>query len=312
MKSLLLSFVATFCLLLSTPTQAQVTFQFDYTYDTGFFTGGNEARQTYLAAAGSYVADLISGTPLATITPGGINSWTTEIFDPRDIEGILQFSNLSVSANNITVYVGAYDLGGSLLGVGGPAGYGASGTQAWIDTLASRGNDTSYAMTGVGAITFNSTANWYFDSDASSIEDFPGQSDFFSVAAHELFHLLGFGTNLTWVSLHSGGSFTGAASVNAYGGIVPLNAGEDHWLEGTESTIYATATVQETLLDPSLTEGTRKYATELDVAALADLGYTITPAAVPEPATYAALLAAAVLLFACWCRRKRQGFDPGT
>lgn len=79
---------------------------------------------------------------------------------------------------------------------------------------------------------------------------------------HKLFHLLGFGTNNTWESLIAGtpptSTFTGAASVTINGGNVLLDSGEGHWVNGTMSTIYGTATVQETLMDPSITVGTRK------------------------------------------------------
>ena len=291
-------------LWLAVAAPAQLTFQFDYTYDTGFFTGGNAGRQTYLTAVGSYLTNLISATQLAAITPGGGNSWNANIFDPRDVGATLNLGNISVTANTIVVYVGAYNLGGSTLGIGGPGGYGASGNLAWFDTLSYRGNG-SFNMPAVGAITFNSTTDWHFDNDVSTTETFAGQSDFFSVAAHELFHLLGFGTSSIWQGLISGtpptSVFTGTASVAANGGNVLLDPGNGHWVNGTLSTIYSTATQQETLMDPSILVGTRKYATELDVAGLADLGYTVT--AVPEPGTYALLFGIVMTLVVV--RRRR-------
>jgi hypothetical protein len=173
--------------------------------------------------------------------------------------------------------------------VGGGGGYGASGFQPWFDTLNFRGNNGFYMPWG-GSIAFDSSdTNWYFDDDFATVEAFEGQSDFFSVAVHELIHLLGFGTNTTWNNLIAGtpptSTFTGAASAAANGGNVLLDSGEGHWASGTMSTIYGTATVQETLMDPSITEGTREYVTTLDLAGLADLGYSV----VPEPGTYALL-----------------------
>jgi len=53
-------------------------------------------------------------------------------------------------------------------------------------------------------------------------------------------------------------------------------------LEGTESTIRGTDIVQEAALDPSITLGTRKLFTDLDVAVLEDLGWNIAELVVPE------------------------------
>lgn len=289
-------------LWLAVAAPAQVTFQFDYSHDTGFFTAGNAGRQTYVTAVGNYVANLISATQLVAITPGGGNSWNARTFNPGNVGSQLDLGNISVGSNIIVVYVGAYDLGGSTLGVGGPGGFNpASGNQQWFDTLLYRGNGT-FHMPSVGSITFNSTTNWHFDNDIATTETFAGQSDFFSVAVHELFHLLGFGTYPAWDNqIGAGPVYTGAASVAVYGGPVPLDPGEGHWLNGTMSTIYGTATAQETLLDPSILVGTRKYATALDVAALADLGYTVT--AIPEPGTYALLFGVVTALVVV--RRRR-------
>ncbi|AOS43241.1 hypothetical protein Verru16b_00284 [Lacunisphaera limnophila] len=277
---------------------AQLTFVFDYTYDTGsFFSGGNIGNRTYLEAAGTYLSNYISGTTLNAITPGGGNSWNADTFHPGTGDNQV-LGNISIAANTILVFAGGYDLGGSTLGVGGGGGYGVTGTQPWLDAISYRGNG-SFSMPWGGSIAFDSSGtSWHFDSDTSTTETFTGQSDFFSVAVHELMHLVGVGTNATWDSLISGTSptstFTGAASVAENGGVILLDPGEGHWVNGTMSTIAGTATPQETLMDPSIVIGTRKYLTDLDLAALQDLGYTVT--AVPEPATIAALFGLAAML----------------
>ena len=74
------------------------------------------------------------------------------------------------------------------------------------------------------------------------------------------------------------------------------------YLGQREPEIYGTTTAQETEMDPTIMLGTRKYYTDLDVAALSDLGYTVT-AAVPEPATEAGIIGLVVLMVAVWRRR---------
>lgn len=286
--------------LLTTSAFGQLSITIDYTYDEGFFTGGNVGRQTYLQDAADYLADLLSGTSLSAITPGGSNSWNAQIFDPRNSGSTVQLGNISIAADTIVVYAGGYDLDGSTLGRGGPGGYSASGFQSWFDTLSYRGNDQKASWGG--AITFDTLTSWYFDDDITTVEDFAGQYDFFTVAVHELGHLLGLGTNSEWTALVSGGSFTGAESVSVYGGTVPLNVGEDHWQSGTISdSIYGTGNAA---MNPSIATNTRNYFTELDIAALNDIGYTAS--AVPEPVTTATLAAVATLAVAGLRRRRSR------
>lgn len=131
------------------------------------------------------------------------------------------------------------------------------------------------------------------------------QADFYSVAIHELGHALGLGTSDAW-STHVVGAifdrqFDGLASVAANGGVMPdLQTDLDppgHWIEGQNSVIYGTTTPQEAAMDPSVTLGTRKVFTELDVASLTDIGWTV----IPEPSA-----AALLLLGAGWGLRRRR------
>jgi hypothetical protein len=82
--------------------------------------------------------------------------------------------------------------------------------------------------------------------------------------------VLGLGTAESWTNKVSGGNFTGANAVAAFGGNVPLTADFAHWQEGTRSTTLAGLT-QEAMMDPTLTTGTRKLPTQLDFAALRDV-----------------------------------------
>ncbi|MEM1281121.1 MAG: matrixin family metalloprotease, partial [Cyanobacteria bacterium P01_H01_bin.152] len=133
-----------------------------------------------------------------------------------------------------------------------------------------------------GVVTFDADTNWNLDHEVAPSS---GQSDLFSVAMHELVHVLGFGitsssSQTVWESLTSGTTFTGTAAAVEFGGAPPLNAATEHWLEDTASTVFGTDTAQETLMDPDILIGTRQVLTSLDAAALVDLGWEITE---PDP-----------------------------
>ncbi len=136
-----------------------------------------------------------------------------------------------------------------------------------------------------GFFTGNAAAMASLDAAGAFFSSILGDNlnDLYSVLLHEIGHVLGIGTADSWNNLVSGGLFTGAASVASYGGSVPLNPTGDHWAEGTKSTVYGTATSQEAAMDPTLTVGTRKLFTNLDVAGLQDVGWQIV--AVPEPSS---------------------------
>ena len=104
-------------------------------------------------------------------------------------------------------------------------------------------------------------------------------NDFFSVALHEIGHMLGIGTSDSWNNLIAGSDFTGAASTSIFGGNVPLSD-PGHWADGTSGLVNGVA--KETAMDPSILQGTRKVFTDLDLAALSDVGWELT--AVPVPA----------------------------
>jgi hypothetical protein len=111
--------------------------------------------------------------------------------------------------------------------------------------------------------------------------------DFYSVATHELGHVMGIGTANQWFSQVQNGKFVGARAQSLYGGPVPLDPSRAHWADGVA------INGQVVSLDPSMSYGTRVTWSSLDQAALRDIGWgagtpvsppTIPPVSPPPPA----------------------------
>lgn len=132
----------------------------------------------------------------------------------------------------------------------------------------------------------------------STTESFSG-NDFYSVAQHELGHLLGFGTAESFDGKIVGTNFVGANSGTV--ALEPLGLG--HWAQGTLSTINGVGSF-EVAMDPSITMGTRKNMTDLDWNGMRDLGWQVS--AVPEAAP-STLLLAGLLSLGWLARRRRNG-----
>ena len=203
--------------------------------------------------------------------------------------------NATIDADTIVVFVGARNI--SSLAFGGPGGYSSSGSEAWLDLVAARGQpgalenpESDFGPWG-GSITFDSGTNWYFGATTEALNS--GAYDFLSVATHELGHVLGVGTAASWSRYVFDNSFSGPNSMaenDAGPGEVPL-ADDAHFQEELEEG------GQEVAMDPTLLAGTRKNFTALDFAALKDIGWEVGPGGggtetgggggeVPAPETY--------------------------
>lgn len=278
---------------------AQPTIVIDYSLDANnFFPVGSTQRNT-LASAAAALSSRLTDT-LTAIAPSGGNTWTASFPNPAT-GATVNLTDQTIATNVIRVYAGGRELGGTTLGVGGPGGFGASGnSQAFFDSLGRGQYDifsaantrTDFASWG-GAITFDAVGtNWNF----ALTNPTAGQNDFYSVALHELGHLLGFGTADSFQNLVPvGTTFLGPASTLLNGGVNPQVTGDlGHWASGT------TYLGQQVAMSPSITTGTRKVFTELDFAGLKDMGWQVTP--VPEPTS---VLGLAVAGLAAWRVRRR-------
>lgn len=244
----------------------------DYRFDTrGFFT---TPRRRLLESVVDSVLSRIDDR-LDAIVPGGQNRWTLQFPNPSG-GGNKQVANVTIRENELRLFVGSRPLSGNALAVAGPGGYrDVFGFPDFLEAVQTRGqpnaigSDARDFSTWGGILTFSSTADWYFGADPAGIQS--DQADFVTTAAHEMFHVLGFGVAESWKRLAVNDEFRGSAAVAAYdgSGYVPLEPDEFHWAEAL------TDDGMETLLDPNQLKGQRKVPTRLDYAALDDIGWDV-------------------------------------
>ncbi len=176
---------------------------------------------------------------------------------------------------------------------GGPVMTNLSGTVSDTGGNISLDYDLDFGP-ALGNVWFDDDTNWHFDHTTAVADN---HFDFYSVALHELLHAVGIGLGQSWNDLVSPGDskdWLGSEVLALLGdGDDILEADSAHIAEGTQS-LNINGVLQEVVMDPTLTDGTRKYLTELDLAFLTDIGWTV--AAIPEPSTFLALAGASCLL----------------
>lgn len=249
---------------------------FDFeTYDSnGFFAlnqSDGQLRRDLLQYAAVTLVNRFDDT-LTDITPNDNNTWWQRFYEPNtgtyaEIDGI------NIATNELLFYAGGRNLGSSTLGVGGPGAYRISYSSDYFhNAVIGRGQEstvTDFARWG-GSISFDTDSSWYFgiDNDQQGFSD----SDFLSVALHEMAHALGFGTADSWDNLLSNDTFTGAAATAYYMSAPPVDPLSDaHFAKNT----IDLASGQEAAMDPNITTGTRKYFTKLDFAVMDDIGWDL-------------------------------------
>jgi hypothetical protein len=241
---------------------------------SGFFQNHPDAVTTMNDVAQEMGQQLSANLP--ALSSSGSNTWTPSFFNPEN--GSLKTVSMNLPANTLIVYVGGRVLGSSEAGQGGFGGYSWSGSSTWGSTLNAR--TVGGGVLWGGSIAFDTTQNWHFGLSTSDLAS--NQIDFYSVAEHELGHLLGFGTATKWFSLTSGSNFVGAHAESVYGGPVPIDTTDTgHWANALQTNGQYAA------MDPVLNYGERRSWTNLDQAALLDIGWSagtpVSPPASPPP-----------------------------
>jgi hypothetical protein len=296
-----------------------ITIKIDYSYDTtNYFGSGNpqgatsgaQAKAALESAAGffsSILDDTFSAISIPSPYPSSVStgvvfwSWEQQFEHPATGSQVT-ITNPTVPADQFIVYAGARSLPGITTGIGAVGGYSwrsdvmgsnqftqtdlnfiTQTTMTFESAVERRQEPTGFGRWG-GAISFdtNPGARWHYNHTTAPSGNV---TDFYSVAIHELAHALGIGENDTsglssWELLVSGSSFLGTSARSQHGGSpVPLSADAAHWANGTMSVVYGGSTAQEAAMDPDVQNGTRKRFTELDAAALNDIGWDVIPLA---------------------------------
>jgi hypothetical protein len=127
------------------------------------------------------------------------------------------------------------------------------------------------------------------------------------VLLHELAHTVGFGVSPQWSDLVVNDRFTGATAMSLYGNSIPLASGNTHWAGAPGSPVFDGSNSQVALMTTSLTTGIRRHLTQLDAAALTDLGWTVIPPGIPGDYNDDGLVNAAD--YTVWRNSVGQGSD---
>jgi hypothetical protein len=265
---------------------------FDYRFDaSGFFD--DPARRERLEQAAREYSDPLRDE-LATVR---FDALRAVIPDPGGA-GLVALENLEVPADSLVVFVGARPLGGRLA-VGAPGQvrfpcFELFPRQRCFDAMRGRGDlrefealifahlfrsspgaraypPEDFAPWG-GFLSFATDASWYSGSDESVPDD---RFDLLSVAIHELGHVLGIGTAESWAVHTSGRRFRGSEVARVFGAAAPLEPDQSHWIRGILARGQRVA--RAAAFEPGLARGERRRLTELDLAALRDLGWTPAP-----------------------------------
>lgn len=271
-----------------------LSIQIDYRFDDYGFFADESRRQAVEDAA----RDLSShfGDSLTAVASDGGNGWTARFTNPST--GAAEaLPDLVVPADTLVVFAGARGLRPTSLGLAAPGTASVTGSRAWFETVSYRGQlgaaatpATDFGPWG-GFVSFDLDTNWFSDITLDGLG--PEEVDLYSVALHELAHVMGFGLAESWLDQVSLGRFVGASAVGEYGAPVPLSAERKHWAEDLLN--IGNGQIQKPLMTPFLPFGNRTLLTELDQAGIADVGWVLAP----EPGTFLLLL---VPLLAALCR----------
>jgi hypothetical protein len=291
-----------------------ITVQVDYSYDTNNFFD-TQGKKDAIQAAANRFSNIITSSLLAVDASYG-NDWRVGFSHPGT--GVYyQISTAASSGVDSLAGAGVADeynssfalptdtwilfAGGRSLG--GSAGVGGTGTGLnWSSVLddPSGPHRRNLGVEGLpvwgGSLSFDNTRNWHFDPNTAASG---GDVDFYSIATHEVGHVLGLSTSWSdFTDNVAGDIFSGPNAVAAYNsdngtsetGLSLVGGGNNHWGDGAyDSRIFAQGDpnyvgtvgaggLQDLLMEPmaNFRPGVRRFeVTNVEVGALQDIGWSI-------------------------------------
>lgn len=279
-----------------TGTSGSATVTADWSYSYGNPSSGvTESLLTPEVPANSVTVFVgmsnLTGSTLGIGGPGGVGVGFSFSGSGTDLTNAV---NAMQTASNTYMGRGAGPTIGTVAGsLGGNAyslnfGAAVGSLSLDIDTDNLGGTDTLATLD-----TF-----WHYDH--TTTVGLSGKNDFYSVALHEILHVLGMGTSNTWNSLVSGTTWLGSNAIALNGGTGAnlIFSDGDHIASAFMSSSIYDGSAQEAVMDPTITVGTRKRLTQMDLAMMRDIGWQT----VPEPGR--ALLCLSGIVFILLRRRR--------
>ena len=291
-----LTHAAAFAFVAIVATASAIEIRLDYTYDTtNFFGAGNpagaaagaQARQGARAAANYYESILRDN--LDSIRPSGSNGWTARFRHPSK-GGFVEIRNLKVSGNTIIIYMGSEFTAGRLSASGGPGSVtNLSGSRDWQLRVVNRGQSSTQGSSATdvapwgGAIAFKRAGSEYWNFNLGQ-QAGGTQADFYSSMIAQIGLIVGIGTSDSWQGQISGNRFRGEAAQRVFGGGVPVQG--RLFAPGIAAVVPGHGRRQSVVGDSDWW-GYREVLTNLDLAALRDIGWTVRtrvdPRSLPFP-----------------------------